>query len=232
MWHPSKTLLQAAILLLTLASPAYANAIAPTAYFWPGVLPLMGGMALPASVLAAVLERPFVSHAGVREYAFWYSLQANLISLAIGYATLPVGVDAIFSIGPLWSLIAVAMSIGSEGWYYQWRAVQAPERLRWRWIVAGNVFSSIVLLLLPPMTLAIKEAQPDLEWTLAPYQNALFWGSVIASVTLFLGSFVAPGLLRRMRTIPNQASHQSGTATQLSGSGNSSDMTRVTELGP
>ncbi|GIW85175.1 MAG: hypothetical protein KatS3mg107_0835 [Gemmataceae bacterium] len=139
MWHPSKTLLQAAILLLTLASPAYANAIAPTAYFWPGVLPLMGGMALPASVLAAVLERPFVSHAGVREYAFWYSLQANLISLAIGYATLPVGVDAIFSIGPLWSLIAVAMSIGSEGWYYQWRAVQAPERLRWRWIVAGNV---------------------------------------------------------------------------------------------
>lgn len=119
----------------------------------------------------------------------WYSLQANLISLAIGYAAVPIGVDAIFSIGPLWSLIAVAMTVGSEGWYYQWRAVEASERLRWRWIVAGNVFSSVVLLLLPPVALAIKEAQPDPEWTLAPYQNALFWGSVIASAALLLGSF-------------------------------------------
>ena len=58
-------LLLAVILLLALASPALANTIAPTAYFWPGVLPLMWSMALPASVLAAVLESPFVSRAGV-----------------------------------------------------------------------------------------------------------------------------------------------------------------------
>ena len=33
----------------------FANAIAPSAYFWPGVLPLMLGMAFPATVLAAGL---------------------------------------------------------------------------------------------------------------------------------------------------------------------------------
>src|SRR5947209_12590324 len=97
--HRSSSVLFAAILLLAFASPAFANSIAPTAYFWPGVLPLMLGMALPASVLAAVLERPFVSRAGVREYAFWYSLQANLVSLVIGYVTSPVGVYAIYTIG-------------------------------------------------------------------------------------------------------------------------------------
>lgn len=55
----------------------FANTIAPTAYFWHGVLPLTLGMALPASVLAAVLERPFVTAAGVRDHALWFSLQAN-----------------------------------------------------------------------------------------------------------------------------------------------------------
>ena len=57
----------------------FANAIAPSAYFWPGVLPLMLGMAFPATVLAAVIERPFVTRAGVTKHALWYSLQANLL---------------------------------------------------------------------------------------------------------------------------------------------------------
>src|SRR5213082_938665 len=95
--------LPAALFLFAFAQPAFANSIAPTAYFWPGVLPLAFGLALPASVLAAFLERPFVTRAGVREYALWYSLQANLVSLAVGYLTVPVGLVAIYTIGPLWS---------------------------------------------------------------------------------------------------------------------------------
>src|SRR5262249_41298362 len=96
--HRYSSRLLAALFVLALTSTALANSIAPTAYFSPGVLPLMLGMALPASVLAAVLERPFVSRAGVQEYAFWYSLQANLVSLVIGYLTLPLGVYAIYTI--------------------------------------------------------------------------------------------------------------------------------------
>ncbi|MCX8139388.1 MAG: hypothetical protein N3E46_06865 [Gemmataceae bacterium] len=117
--------------------------------------------------------------------------------------TVPLAAVAIFWTGPLWLLIAVAMSVGLEGRYYQWRVIQAPWRLRWRWIVAGNVLSSsILLMLLPTLALAIKEAQPRLEWhlyILCLLYYELFWESVFASVALFLGSFFAPGLLRRMR---------------------------------
>lgn len=202
----------AAILLFAFASPAFANSIAPTAQFWPGVLPMMLGIALPASVVAAVLERPFVSRAGVREYAFWYSLHANFISLMIGYVTLPVGALAIYTIGPLWSLIAVVMSVLSEGWYYQQRAIRRPELLRWSWIVVGNVFSSCVLLILPLVALTIKAVKPILCWELEPYQNALTWASASASMVVFVASFYAPDWLRRRmapaRLPPNAAATQ------------------------
>jgi len=210
--HRTYSSLVAATMLLAFTSPAFANSIAPTFYFWPGVLPLMLGLALPASVLAAVLERPFVSRAGVTEYAFWYSMQANFISLVLGYLTLPVGVEAVYTIGPFWSLIAVAMSVVSEGWYYRWRAIKGQGRLRWGWIVAGNGFSSFVLLFLPPVALAIKEAQPQLVWDLKPYQGGLFWGSVSGSVVVFVGSFFAPGLQGRFRALPNKVQHLNGAS--------------------
>jgi hypothetical protein len=71
------------------------------------------------------------------------------------------------------------------------------------------VFSSFVLLLLPPVALAIKEAE---LYLLAPYQNAMFWVSVVLSIVLFLGSFIAPGLLRRMKPLPNKSLHLSAAA--------------------
>ena len=80
----------ATLAVLTFAIPAFANTIAPTAYFWPGVLPLTLGLALPATVLAAVLERPFVSRAGVTEHTLWYSLQANCVSPVLGFVMLPI----------------------------------------------------------------------------------------------------------------------------------------------
>src|SRR6266511_900444 len=136
---------------LTITHSVFANSIAPTAYFWPGLLPLSVGLALPASVLAAFLERPSVTRAGVREHSLRYSLQANFISLVIGYVTLPVGIYAIYTIGPLWSLIAVGISVVTEGWYYQWASKNAG--LRWGWVVWGNLFSSVLLLLIPYLTL-------------------------------------------------------------------------------
>ena len=188
--------------LLAFAVPAFANSIAPTAYFLPGLLPLTLGLSLPASVLAAVLERPFVSRAGVREHAIWYSFQANLISLVIGYLTLPVAVYAIYTIGPLWPLIAVTSSVVSEGWYYQRRAMKGLGSINWGSVILGNVFSSFVLLLLPHAALAIKEANPQLVWVVDPYQDALFWGSVSASAAAFVGSFFAPRLLTGKWTAP------------------------------
>jgi hypothetical protein len=185
-------MLFAAFLLLFSVSPAFANTIAPTAYFWPGVLPITFGLALPASVLAAILERPFVTRAGVREHALCYSLQANVVSLIVGYLTLPIGVFAIYTIGPLWSAIAVSISVISEGWYYRWRSLRGSE-LRWSCVIWGNLLSSFVLLLLPYAALALKTAHPTLVWNLNPYQNALFWGGIGGSVLVFVLSFLLTG---------------------------------------
>src|SRR5262249_43588396 len=92
------------------------------------------------------------------------------------------------------------MSVVSEGWYYKWRAIKSPGRMRWGWIISANVFSSFVLVLLPYVALALST--PGLAWQLAPYQVALGVGSVTASVILFIGSFFAPDLLRQMRASP------------------------------
>ncbi|HEV2949273.1 MAG TPA: hypothetical protein VGX70_18000 [Gemmataceae bacterium] len=181
----------------------FANAIAPTAYFWPGVLPMMLGLAMPATVLAAIIERPFVTRAGVTRHALWYSFQANFLSLLIGYATMPCAVQAIFDIGPLWSLIAITISIVSEGVYYQQRWVPGEE-LKWGWVAVANIISSVVLLLLPSIALSIKSGKPDLERGLDPYQDVLFWGSVVGSVLIFVLSFFMPRILRR-RTKAHEA---------------------------
>jgi hypothetical protein len=144
--------------------------------------------------LAAVIERPFVTRAGVTKHALWYSLQANFLSLLIGYATIPCAAHAIFDTGPLWSLFAITASIVSEGVYYQQRWVPGEE-LKWGWVAVGNIVSSVVLLLLPPIALAVKSGQPDLERLLDPYQDRLFWGSVAGSVFVFLISFFMPRIL-------------------------------------
>ncbi len=208
-------LLLAILFFLEVAPAAFANSIAPTAYFMPGMIPWMFGMAVPASVLAAFLERPFLSWAGVKHHVLWYSLQANLVSLVIGYITMPVGIYAIYTIGPLWSIIAVAMSVISEGWYYRWRCDEATS-VRWGPIVAANVFSSFVLVCLPGITLMIKEASPTLEMNLAPHQDALLWGSVGGSGVLFVASFFVPHLLRAAKAVPIQQLPQTGAAFPVS----------------
>jgi hypothetical protein len=62
----------------------FANVIAPSVLLLPGVLPLSGFAAFPASILAALIEGPFLAHAGLRRHVRCYSLQANLISLLLG----------------------------------------------------------------------------------------------------------------------------------------------------
>ncbi len=176
----------APIATLTLASPAIANAIAPTVYFWPGVLPLNFGLAIPASVLAAVLERPFVSASGVRASPLKHSLRANAISLLVGYLTLPFAVPALYQFGPVWSLCAVTLSILWESLYLRSRATE-PFRLRP--LIWGNLFSSVVLLLIPVAAIAFKNARPDLVWRLMPIYEWLWWGTVLGGVVIFVMSF-------------------------------------------
>jgi hypothetical protein len=178
----------AVALVFAFASPVLANSIAPTVYFWPGVLPLTLGLAVPASVLAAFLERPFVTAAGVRSSALRHSLRANAISLVVGYLTLPIGLPALYTVGPIWwSVAAVALSVLSEGWYLSSRA-NSP--FRWGPVVWGNLFSSVVLLSLPYAATENNNASPELVWHLEPHHTWMCWGSVVGGILMFVGSFV------------------------------------------
>lgn len=129
----------------------------------------------------------------------------------IGYITMPVGIYAIYTIGPLWSVIAVAMSVVSEGWYYRWRCTDGTN-VRWGPIVGGNVFSSFVLVFLPGITLLIKERYSTLEMSLAPYQDTLLWGSVGGCLLLFVASFFVPSLHRWTRAVAIKKVHLTGAA--------------------
>jgi hypothetical protein len=193
------TMLLAAFLVLAFAQPVLANVIAPTAYFWPGIFPGSTVLAVLASVLAAVLERPFLTRAGVTHHAMLYALQANAISLVIGYVTLPVGWYAIYTIGPLWSLVAVGMSVVSEGLYCRMRATNGG-RLRWGYIICGNVFSSFVLLTLPYLSMIVGQTNPRLFRRIEPYVETLTWASAIVGAAVFVLSFYLPGILGRRQT--------------------------------
>ncbi|MCX7699682.1 MAG: hypothetical protein N2039_02270, partial [Gemmataceae bacterium] len=128
-----------------------------------------------------------------------HSLRANAISLCVGYLTMPIGAVAIYTIGPLWSGVAIFLSVLTEGWYLSYW-VEQP--FRWRPVVVGNLISSAVLMSLPYLALDIKLARPEWAWQLDPYQDDLWWGSVVGSALLFVVSF-AP---LRTRDTPSLAS--------------------------
>jgi len=69
-------------------TPILANTITADMGLIPGLALAGPALGLPLSVFAAFLERPFISLAGVCSDAIWYSLQANFVSLLIGYVGL------------------------------------------------------------------------------------------------------------------------------------------------
>lgn len=186
----------AAGFLLGGATPALANAIAPSAFLWPGVLPLSVAVALPASILAALLERPFLASCGIA-HPFRFALQANFLSLIVGYLTLPVGVEFMYLLGPLWSLMAMVMSIYVEGVYLRRYAFQNRAHFRWAPIALANAVSSMVLILISLATVEIAGAKRSWSWHVRPYVDWLYWITSIASLAVFIGSFVVAKIARR-----------------------------------
>jgi hypothetical protein len=187
-------LLSTAILLLAIAQPVLANSISPTVGFVPGFQPFGLTLALPMTVLAGILEGPFVARAGVREHARWYSLQANFVSLLLGYLMLPIAVPALYTIGILWSLPAICVSIVSEGYYYRLFVVPRDSRLKWRWVIIGNLFSNFVLLAIPVLASIAQHFWPYLLWDIEPYMGELTLVTVLGSLAAFGVSFLLPRL--------------------------------------
>lgn len=168
----------------------FANIIAPFFTMAPGILPMMWWAAFPATLLAAVIERPFVQRAGVRDQALWYSIQANFFSLMIGYALIPISGILMYGCGLGLLVGAVSMSVWSEGKFYQWRALPAQRQLHWPALWWGNVTSSLFLMFLSPLAMAL-----DKRWSirsyLLPYEDIFNLSNVLISLAIFWFSFRA-----------------------------------------
>lgn len=183
-------------LLLVAATPALANFVSVTVCFVPGFQAISLWYALPLSVLAAALERPFVTRAGVPRYAFCASLQANAISTLIGFLFVTVAYASLQGgYGDVWILFSVLVSIVTEGFYYLMFAVPQGGVLKWRWIVGGNLCSAFVILVVPVLASITAAWNPDLRWEVEPYEDLLpIWGAIGSSVLFVLGFLLPPFL--------------------------------------
>lgn len=186
----------AVALLFVTATPALANFVSVVVCFVPGFQTLSLWYALPLSVLAAALERPFVTRAGVSRHAFCASLQANAVSTLIGFLFVLAAHAAVHSsYGLLWILFAVSVSITAEGFYYLVMAIPRGGELKWRWIIAGNLFSSVAILFVPALVPLVNAWNPELRWEVEPYEDLLpIWGAIGSSVLFVLGFLLPPFL--------------------------------------
>lgn len=176
-------------LTLGVCRVAHANSLSPYVYFWPGIVSITLVYAFPASLLAAFIERPFLTAAGIKRRPLVLSLRANFVSTIVGILLIPIGYPALYTVGPLWCLAAFGVSCSVELFYLRRYSHQSFTS---GWAVAGNCVSSAVLMLLPPIAIAIRQNNFQLAWSLEPHQTWMAWSSLGVSVALFLASFALP----------------------------------------
>jgi hypothetical protein len=172
----------------------FANAIAADAGLVPGLAIFGPAFGLPLSVLAGFLERPFVSRAGVTSHALWYSLQANFVSLMVGYlatfVVIPVlmsGQGHAFIIA--WPFVATSLSIIVERNYLRLRS--PSHCARWGWIIAGNLFTAAVCIAVLVVVEWARNNYPYEPYRLRPYEHSMTIVAVLGSALVFVMSFFA-----------------------------------------
>jgi hypothetical protein len=161
---------------------AQANIIAPALV--PGIAPLFGLLAIPATILAALCESPFVRRAGVRQQPLFHAFCANGVTTFVGFLLLPVGFVAVYTIGFLWIALMISGSIWIEGKYYEWLRLTRGDRLRWPWIVWGNVVSSAILIVVSVIAHAAET--PWRAEQVKPYWWPLLLTTVVGAIVAFL----------------------------------------------
>ena len=180
-----------------------ANSLTADMGLIPGLAFVGPAMGLPLSVLAAFVERPFYSLAGVRRPTIWYSLQANLVSLGVGFVATMIQIivtDAMkryYALFEEWPFIAVCISILVERWYLQIRL--RPDRVKWGWTALGNILSAALCVGILFLVVYLRAEFPGLRRALAPYVVPLWCVAFMGSAVLFVASFILP----RRKTTPD-----------------------------
>ena len=153
-----------------------ANAIAADAGLIPGLAICGPAMGLPLSVLAAFVERPFVTRCGFKRHAIWYSLRANFVSLLVGYVAtffiLPVIMSPNGDIVMLiWPFLAVGLSIVTERTCLD--AQSSNNDISWSTVAAANIVSAVVCIFVMILAASIREVTPQLNVKLRAYENGM-----------------------------------------------------------
>lgn len=168
-----------------------ANAIAADAGLIPGLAIFGPAMGLPVSVLAAFVERPFVTRAGYKKSAIWFSLQANFVSLLVGYVAtifvLPVIDSTNYAVALAWPFLAVGISILTERHYLNARL--SPNRVPWPPIVAANLISATACIAVLIVAASIRSNNRYWAAELRPYEVPLTVVAAALSLLLLIGSF-------------------------------------------
>ena len=171
----------------------FANSIAADAGLIPGLAIFGPALGLPLSVLAAFIERPFFSRAGVSTRTIWYSLQANFVSLLVGYAATMIVIPVLMSpndaFGLIWPFAAWGISVVSERQYMQMR--NRPRRVAWGPVTAGNVVSAAVSIGILIFVVWLRGLVPRMCDALREYEDVMTVVVALGSLVLFVASFVA-----------------------------------------
>ena len=156
--------------------------------------------AIPIALLAAVLERPFVSAAGVRRNALAHSIRANLLSsllvlsclLALAYSGSGVSLPVL--------ILAIPISVLVEGGYYRAVLKRGGGDLDWGFIFGANLTSPIciVVLLAVPCFCWIDSLRVGAM--LASLGDARLW--VLGAVSVVLLLFALRPLRDRRQPAP------------------------------
>jgi hypothetical protein len=162
----------------------YADVIAPFVWFWPGIVSISFVYAFPASLLAAFVERPFLSLAGVNQRPLMLSLRANFVSAIVGILLSPIGNTVFYTYGILWCLIAFAISCLVEIYYLRFFF-----RVGVWWIILGNAISSGLLMATPPIALVLEQNHHPMARALEPHETWMNITAVCVSLVVFLASF-------------------------------------------
>jgi hypothetical protein len=127
-----------------------ANTISPTLVTIPGFGLIGLHVAFTLSVLAAFIERPFVSDAGVSRLALCASLRANFYSTLVGLLCTPVAF-VVLAAPPLilvWWPVAIWLSYRVEHRCYDKPFLTGGAAARRAPIFWGNVVSNLVFLVI------------------------------------------------------------------------------------
>jgi len=206
--------------VLGFAQVALADSLSPYVWFWPGIVTITVVYAFPASLLAAFIERPFLTWAGFEQRALVLSLRANFLSTIVGILFVPFGGPLLYGLGPIWCVIAFVISCVVELLYLR----RFNRGLLKRYIIIGNVVSSGLLMVLPPIAVTLRMNYYFLARAMEPHEVWLGWTAALVSLAFFWASFAFPVRLQVLKGKDGNGKdeHQSQDVENVAGSLDSS----------